>query len=138
MKTVHLPDFYQGMALQAQFPVVKTEEANYHTGEIVKVTIGTRDTELGEAEVIAIKKVMLSKLPDTLSGYIMGKPAPYFIATLKKMNGLADEHTMVQVVVLQYKQRYLAEQLELLKKWWQKQVDMTPGYEAFKMQGAAI
>jgi hypothetical protein len=133
MESISLPNFYTGLALLPQFPVVKPANGRIYTeGEHLEVHLA-RGVEMGMAEVVAVKTIMLGKIPTTFCQYLTGKPKPYLLSILRRQYGVSDDSQM-QVLVLKYTQRYLAAQQEVLKAWWNNQVEATPGYEAFKME----
>jgi len=134
MESINLANFYTGLALMAQFPVVKPANGRiYQEGDILEVTLGTRGVEMGTAEVVAVKTIAMGKIPTTFCQYLTGKGKPYLLSILRRQYGCDDSATM-QVVILKYTQRYLRQQQQVLQDWWNTQVESTPGYEAFKKE----
>lgn len=136
MEIINLANFYTALAIMPQFPVVKPANGRiYQEGEILEVVLGSRGVEMGTAEVVAVKLIPMGKIPNTFCLYLTGKGKPYLQGILRRQYGI-DDTAIMQVVVLKYTQRYLRQQQEVLKAWWDAQVEATPGYQSYK-RGAA-
>jgi hypothetical protein len=131
MVTINIPSYLSHLLLMPQFPIVKTLDITVHEGDVLNIAFGSRDVEMGTAEVVAVKLVQAAKIPATFCQYLTGKNQFYLLGILKKQYGVEPNHT-VQVLVLKWSQRHLPAHEEHLKSWWDRTVENTPGYEQFK------
>lgn len=133
MANINIPTYLSHLVLMPQFPVLKSENDRVYTaGEILDVTFGGREVEMGTAEVAAVKRVQVGKIGATFCQYLTGKGPQYLLGILRKQYH-AEPHNYVQLVVLKWTQRHLPAHENHLKDWWLQTIESTPGYEGYKM-----
>lgn len=125
---------YNPCILQPHWSTVRMHDGlRFKVGNTIIIQYGKRLTEIGEASIISVATLPLSKISPIISASVTGKANPnYMRAILAKMYPGITEDTLLDWVVLRWEQRYLAEQEDMVRCWWESQVAQTPHYADFK------
>jgi len=105
----------------------------YAVGNTVIVQYGKRQQEIGEAIIVCKATVAFEKLTPMMTAMLTGKDNPnYLRAIVQKMYPGSGAGTLLDWMVLRWTQRYLQEQEDMARQWWDKIVATTPNYQDFK------
>lgn len=120
------------------WPTIRRKQGNkYIVGTTKLITYGSRKKEIGEAKIIYTATIEFGAINNQIALMVSGKYANYIKAILTKMYPGIQENDLLNIIVLEWTQRYLAEQQDLIQQWWESQIAQTPNYQDFKMRLAS-
>lgn len=118
------------------WPTVRLHDASrFQVGRTLLITYGKHRQEIGEATILCLCTVAYNRLSPLHASLLSGKDNPNYVrAILRKIYPGIQENDLLDYMVLVWAQRYLQQQQDMVKQWWQTQVETTPNYEQFKNQ----
>jgi hypothetical protein len=131
MPTLKFTSIQPGLILMPHWPYVTKHNPGAHTvGTKYSITFGSRDYELGVAEIISCTTIKVRQISDTLSCYLTGNPSYYLQAILrKKYPQDFDADMLIDLVVFKYIKRRIPFTQECLGRWWDHQIEQQPDYK---------
>jgi hypothetical protein len=129
---------YSPNILMPYWPTIRmANREKYIVGATMLITYGKQRKEIGEARIVHVSNVQYKAITNEIAFMVSGKPAPYVKGILAKIYPNVQADSVMSVVVYEWVQRYLAEQQDMVKQWWESQVAQTPNYSDFKMRIAS-
>lgn len=119
------------------WPTLRRYDRDKHiVGSTMLITYGRQRKEIGEAAIAHLSLIEFRAITNEIAFMVSGKPAHYVKSVLLKMYPDMQPEEKIAVLVLEWKQRYLNEQEDLVKQWWEGQVAQTPHYADYKRKRA--
>jgi hypothetical protein len=129
MKTLTYSTNGNGRLLLPCFPDLRRfEKGKYHVNDRVIINL-TRRGEMGIAEIRNLRVFKLGALTDAASLCICGQNAPWLISVMKKMYPGSDANTLFVMLILNYTERFMAVQNEVVQEYWNDQTDQHPTHK---------
>lgn len=117
MLEVRFSENFNGKLFCDRFCDVRINNQFYYEGQFCNIFC--KSINMGVAKIISVRPFRYSKITDSLSYQVVGKPAPYLAHIMKCMNGnKVEEDLMLTQIIFEYTNRDYEIQSELLNDWW--------------------
>jgi hypothetical protein len=128
---------YNPNILMPFWPTIRRYDRDKHiVGHTMLITYGKQRKEIGEAAIAHLSLIEFRAITNEIAFMVSGKGAHYVKGVLLKMYPDMQPTDTMAVLVLEWKQRYLMEQEDMVRQWWDAQVAQTPQYADYKRKRA--